>query len=204
MEGSSHAPQLPRRAGGAAAAATDAPAQRPGRRRRPRWDGRVALSPAEPSFEDALAAWAGDAAAGVYAPRWLGTLCGGGSGRPMALTPSLFADPPGGDALTALEALVAARLVARPHLTLMRLRRGADALSRLDSAAGQLAAAGVLIRGGCWLAAMQVACADGLRLPGVLAEMRELVELTQRWPDQVRASASRGARWRACAPRLRS
>jgi hypothetical protein len=57
--------------------------------------------------------------------------------------------------MQALEGLVAKHLAGKQHLTLMQLQRGIQALSGLESPF-QLAAIGVLLRGGCWLAAMQV------------------------------------------------
>lgn len=61
----------------------------------------------------------------------------------------------GEDALQALEGLVAQHIVAKPHLTLMQLQRAVQAVSCLDSPC-QLAALAVLVKGGYWLAAMQV------------------------------------------------
>lgn len=46
-------------------------------------------------------------------------------------------------------------LVAKPHLTPMQLQQAVQAISRLDSPC-QLAAIGILVRAGFWLAAMQV------------------------------------------------
>jgi hypothetical protein len=61
----------------------------------------------------------------------------------------------GDEAMQALEGLVLKHLAGKPHLTLMQLQRGIQAVSCLESPF-QLAAIGVLLRGGCWLAAMQV------------------------------------------------
>jgi hypothetical protein len=57
--------------------------------------------------------------------------------------------------MQALESLVLKHLAGKLHLTLMQLQRGIQAVSCLESPF-QLAAIGVLLRGGCWLAAMQV------------------------------------------------
>jgi hypothetical protein len=61
----------------------------------------------------------------------------------------------GEDALQALEGLVLRHLVLRHNLTLMQLQRSVQSISCLDSSC-QLAAIGVLVRAGFWLAAMQV------------------------------------------------
>jgi hypothetical protein len=61
----------------------------------------------------------------------------------------------GDEAMQALEGLVLKHLAGKSHLTLMQLQRGIQAVSCLESPF-QLAAIGVLLRGGCWLAAMQV------------------------------------------------
>jgi hypothetical protein len=73
-----------------------------------------------------------------------------------AVLPAVF-EASGHDALDMLEALVLHQLVARPRLTLMQLQRGVRAISKLENA-GQLSAITVLLRGSCWLAAMQVWC----------------------------------------------
>ena len=57
--------------------------------------------------------------------------------------------------MVALEGLVLRKLVAKPHLTLRQLQRGVQAISQLDTPC-QLAALGQLLKGGYWLAAMQV------------------------------------------------
>lgn len=71
-----------------------------------------------------------------------------------AVTPVVFQGS-GENALQALEAIVIKHLVARPHLTLMQLQRAVHGISQLDSPC-QLAAIGVLVKAGFWLAAMQV------------------------------------------------
>lgn len=71
-----------------------------------------------------------------------------------AVTPAVFQGS-GENALQALEDVVIRHLVAKPHLTLMQLQRAVQAISRLDSPC-QLAAIGILVQAGCWLAAMQV------------------------------------------------
>lgn len=71
-----------------------------------------------------------------------------------AVTPAVFQGS-GEDALLALEALVAQHVVTKPRLTLMQLQRAVQGISCLESPC-QLAAIGVLVRGGFWLAAMQV------------------------------------------------
>ncbi|KAF6252105.1 hypothetical protein COO60DRAFT_558857 [Scenedesmus sp. NREL 46B-D3] len=76
--------------------------------------------------------------------------------------------------MQALEGLVLRHLAGKPHLTLMQLQRGIQAVSCLESQF-QLAAIGVLLRGGCWLAAMQVAYADFAVLSEVLLEMRHML-----------------------------
>jgi len=87
-----------------------------------------------------------------------------------AITPAVFQGS-GEDALLALEALVAQHVVTRPRLTLMQLQRAVQGISRLESPC-QLAAIGVLVRGGFWLAAMQVS--QNLRLSTLLCGMRGL------------------------------
>lgn len=71
-----------------------------------------------------------------------------------AVTPAVFQGS-GEGALEALERLVVQHVVSKPHLTVMQLQRAVQGISRLDSPC-QLAAIGVLIRAGCWLAGMQV------------------------------------------------
>mgnify|MGYP001806712533 CR=1 FL=1 len=61
----------------------------------------------------------------------------------------------GENALQSLEGLVTKHLVTKQHLTLMQLQRAVQGISCLDSPC-QLAAIGVLVTAGYWLAAMQV------------------------------------------------
>lgn len=143
------------------------------------WDGNT--NPAiEPSFEAALVAWQEDVERGVYGPKFLGSLdavmsghitsgtagaIGNASRAPssaaagklaydIGATAAVFQGS-GEEAIQALEGLVLRRLVCKPHLTVMQLQRGVRAISTLESQY-QLAAIGVLLKGGCWTAAMQV------------------------------------------------
>lgn len=170
-------------------------------RRKRAWDA-CTLPPSEVSFEDALRAWSRDVESGAYTPQVLRPLSpmGGGNGvtvqkktggcmptiragaaewggaglaAPLQQTVIVFTGTEG-LALEALESLVWKQLVTRPHLTLLQLERGVTALSELDTPA-QLAAVALLLRGGFWVAAMQVAYADFGLLAAVLQEMRGLL-----------------------------
>lgn len=78
----------------------------------------------------------------------------GEGGATAAVTPAVF-EGSGENALQALEGIVRKHLVAKPHVTLMQLQRAVQGISCLDSPC-QLAAIGVLVTAGYWLAAMQV------------------------------------------------
>lgn len=80
--------------------------------------------------------------------------CAACSACEAAEVPAVFQGS-GDEAVQALEGVVLRHLAGKRHLTLMQLQRGIQAVSLLDSPF-QLAAIGVLLRGGCWLAAMQV------------------------------------------------
>lgn len=148
-------------------------------RRRKSWDSNTNL-PSSPIFEVALKAWRDNLEAGVYGPRFLGSWTAVSSGHitaataaahrssnPMAPSANCRAMSPkaaamaavfqgsGEEAVQALEQLVQQKLVAKPHLTLLQLQRGIQAVSQLE-VQYQLAATGVMLRGGCWAAAMQV------------------------------------------------
>lgn len=92
--------------------------------------------------------------AGVPASRSTGRHSSDGDGTGAAVTPAVFQGS-GENALQALEGLVTKHLVTKPHLTLMQLQRAVQGISCLDSPC-QLAAIGVLVTAGYWLAAMQV------------------------------------------------
>eukprot|EP00879_Flechtneria_rotunda_P019570 GHRR01020559.1.p1 GENE.GHRR01020559.1~~GHRR01020559.1.p1 ORF type:complete len:761 (+),score=310.92 GHRR01020559.1:214-2496(+) len=184
-------------------------------RRRHDWDGNTNV-PVEPTLEGTLQAWKADVDIGMYGPRFLGSLAAVSTGlfctspaatshsnkRPIAAAgrvpdggdvsagavPALF-EGTGSEGIQALEAAVLKGLVAKPNLTLMQLQRSIEAISQLESPF-QLAATGVLLKGGFWTAAMQIAYADLTVLGEVLLEMQSIIETGLNWHNQELAAAT--------------
>jgi hypothetical protein len=112
------------------------------------------------SFPDALKSWKRAYERGAQGLRYLGpwsaVATGVLPGPAVAGTSSACAFGGGDDvAARTLQAMVTKEIVLAPSLTLMQLQRCVEALSGLDGPC-ILAAVGALLRGGFWLAALQV------------------------------------------------
>ena len=108
---------------------------------------------------------------------------GAGGGSHWLRQPQVFSGA-ASPALEAFESIVIGSLLLKPHLTLMQLQKGMVTLSELDTEQ-QLAAVGLMLRGGFWVAAMLISYADWGILAEVLQEMVLLVEAGMQLDPQV-------------------